>query len=873
MFSVKSSFEIIHRILLEKSSFLQRNWNEELAAVFLFASSLAVNFYLLNSPLLSDSFNSRDSLKQLLTSFMIGPQGLRTKMKNLEQEKQEDEDPKTTDGERNSRHASGMYKKVNRRYLKIVDKEEGEGEEDRMTSKKKVILINQKDKNEDDNEGKLRERNPEDETIKEDDEASHSFPLIPDSSQDSLDHQRLHLFRKEGKKNQQGFLPKDTRSSYVKKKKRRTRPEEKGKQQSLLQKQSDQERREALAEREAVEIDEDVILHDLNDFPEHSYREVGLQENDNQEDEAMLTQEEEGDKNDPRRKRQLRIRSRVRQECHECLHSSSSPASYTSYSRNQGNEETLLREEKYMEGRRVQQEKPNFKTKSNKTEHEDEDEEEEESEQHGLENESEKVEEDLNEFSKKIPDGNQGMMMMQAGQQDYENDNKEVLCHAIQKEKKTRHDNHDEDKNVGLRNQVLCRRHYLLKRENDDLEEVQLKTSFASSFEQDEDHHHPRQYYNHPPPSLILLGKEDDSHKSRFLLLDFFSSRSTCRHEVIAYSPSGPSSGRSITGYQETRQGNLLNQCKKRSGKEQRLQNEKEEDCDDEIIEKKRRSSLFLTQHDMTNKESNMLYTSFLPNMIRNVRGLLRNLMNDCEGTSCPSYAVKGSLKVFMIGWTIQVSLNLLKGVRRGRSNSLLMTRKTSISDTSIISSSPSLLSHLVLNPSSLKFSFFLSSLVFVYRFSSCFLRRLTGREDDPWNEAMAGFSGGFVSMWTFYPSTQISLYTFWKTVFTLYWMMFGDKQHAQRTMDSIFYLSDSFLINCMVMEPHFVAKSYLGFIDSITGKTLTKFNVISHYLLTHRLQPERYGTQIPNLQVEHLSDKYLESAGSWLLEVNEKKE
>ena len=216
------------------------------------------------------------------------------------------------------------------------------------------------------------------------------------------------------------------------------------------------------------------------------------------------------------------------------------------------------------------------------------------------------------------------------------------------------------------------------------------------------------------------------------------------------------------------------------------------------------------------------------------------------------SYVLKGCLKMLTIGWMIQTSLNLFKARR-------LKSQQKSFSD---------FMMNLLLDSSSLKFPLFLSSLVGVYRSVSCFLRQTTGKESDAVNEAIAGFSGGFLSMWTFYPSTQISLYTFWKTMFTMYFMKFGRYKYAQTTLDGFFFLADSFLINCMVMEPYFVAKNYLNFIDSITGKYLTKFNIISHYLLTDRLNPERYGTEIPTLQAEYLSKRYLESAGSWLLDV-----
>lgn len=204
------------------------------------------------------------------------------------------------------------------------------------------------------------------------------------------------------------------------------------------------------------------------------------------------------------------------------------------------------------------------------------------------------------------------------------------------------------------------------------------------------------------------------------------------------------------------------------------------------------------------------------------------------------SYALKGSLNTFCIGYAMQLSLNLM----RGRISSPLLY-------------------------SNFKLPLFLSSLVMSYRVTSVLFQKLTRKETNSMNEAAAGFIAGLVSMGSFYPSTQISLYTFWKTAFTLYWMKFGKhRQHAQTILDAIFFFADSFLINCMVMEPHYVPRSYLKFIDSITGSYLRQFNIISHYLLTERTQYARYGDSLPqNLDVSYLSPKYLELTASWALE------
>ena len=203
-----------------------------------------------------------------------------------------------------------------------------------------------------------------------------------------------------------------------------------------------------------------------------------------------------------------------------------------------------------------------------------------------------------------------------------------------------------------------------------------------------------------------------------------------------------------------------------------------------------------------------------------------------------------------MIGWAIQVSFTLF---RRRRS---------------AFRSSTALLHEILLHSDSIKFALFLSNLVLVYRSTSCAMRRWSGRVDDARQRMISGFVSG-LSM-AMYPSTQIALHTFWKSVFTAYLQRFAGSRVAQLAMDTLFVASDSFLINCMVMEPHFVARSYLRLVDSFTGSYLTRFNIITNYLLGGRDNGFRYGTRIPDLNADHVSKKYMETIGSWSLELQD---
>lgn len=208
-----------------------------------------------------------------------------------------------------------------------------------------------------------------------------------------------------------------------------------------------------------------------------------------------------------------------------------------------------------------------------------------------------------------------------------------------------------------------------------------------------------------------------------------------------------------------------------------------------------------------------------------------------------------------MIGWTIQVSLNLLRRRKQGSSAS---------SASGKTNSTAAFWQQILLDVDSFKFGLFLSNQVLLFRYSNGLLNHFTVHHSSL-NHMISGFMSG-LSMF-FYPSVEISLYTFWKTAFTMYAMRFGDSKYAQTVLDLIFFTADSFIINCMVMEPEYVPKSYSRFTDSVTASYLTKFNIVSHYLLKERELSSRYGTRFPDLQVDHCSKKYIETIGSWSLE------
>lgn len=214
--------------------------------------------------------------------------------------------------------------------------------------------------------------------------------------------------------------------------------------------------------------------------------------------------------------------------------------------------------------------------------------------------------------------------------------------------------------------------------------------------------------------------------------------------------------------------------------------------------------------------------------------------------------SLTAGIKFSSIGWLIQSALYLIR-IRKDTSENGLL----------------GLLSKLLMNTRAINFALFLGNLVTVYRCTWALLLRYDCRSSSlPRHALISGLLAGLASS-SFFPSNQLSLYAFWKVLFTLYSVSQVSKSRGGRIfVDALFYLSDSFLINCMVMEPQYIARSYLRFIDSITGSYLTKFNIVSYNLLSGRVNSFRYGDTIAPLNADHASRKYLESAGTWLLQI-----
>lgn len=210
------------------------------------------------------------------------------------------------------------------------------------------------------------------------------------------------------------------------------------------------------------------------------------------------------------------------------------------------------------------------------------------------------------------------------------------------------------------------------------------------------------------------------------------------------------------------------------------------------------------------------------------------------HSNNCVRYAASGLVRPFLVGWLGQAALAALK-------HKSLDPRV------------------LIADENALRFGLFLGGMASAFRACRCAMRRLTGRDDES-QALVSGFTSALAL--GLYPSTQIALYTFWKTMYTLYWLRFGHaKKQAQLFLDATFFVLDSILINCTIMEPQYVARSYLKFVSSVTDGHLRTVNVALYNQLTGRTNEWYYGDKVQNLCADHCSKRYLETTASWLLE------
>lgn len=161
--------------------------------------------------------------------------------------------------------------------------------------------------------------------------------------------------------------------------------------------------------------------------------------------------------------------------------------------------------------------------------------------------------------------------------------------------------------------------------------------------------------------------------------------------------------------------------------------------------------------------------------------------------SSCFFYILTGFIKPFILGYSWMTVLEISRHPFRAIKNnlSILMEQK------------------------SVKFALFLGTMASSYRFIMCLLRKKDGK-DDPNNSLTAGFISG-LSL-TIFPSTQLTLFMFWKTLFSVYWMLVktSNWKYSKVLVNALFSLSSATVILMYLTKPDSLPKSYVKACDKV---------------------------------------------------------
>lgn len=216
----------------------------------------------------------------------------------------------------------------------------------------------------------------------------------------------------------------------------------------------------------------------------------------------------------------------------------------------------------------------------------------------------------------------------------------------------------------------------------------------------------------------------------------------------------------------------------------------------------------------------------------------------DC---SCLYYVTKSSLRALLIGYVAQFGLRLSSRIHLAIKDPMVTLRAMAF-DTGI-----------------LNFGLFLASFTALFKGTSCCLRWTT-QQSGPLNCFLAGLVAGPSLL--FYPSPTVALYVLWKCLEAL----FNDAVANGMIKNKNFYIvllygfATSQLFYSALMDPQYMKKSYMAFLDRISHHRLHMVN---------RSVLDVFGTEastgyedfFPDLHPKFMSRAFLGSVWIWMIE------
>lgn len=236
------------------------------------------------------------------------------------------------------------------------------------------------------------------------------------------------------------------------------------------------------------------------------------------------------------------------------------------------------------------------------------------------------------------------------------------------------------------------------------------------------------------------------------------------------------------------------------------------------------------------------------------IKLLLTKRHNLCphKESSCLYYSIRTSIRALIIGYSAQLGLKLF-------------TRAPIIFAGSDDLSRLEIVKNIVTDTGSLRIGLFLSTFSGLYKATNCFLR-WTSNSSTSLNCFIAGLLAGPALL--IYPSPTVALYVLWKCLEALFHEAVRKDiiKNKDLYIVILYSLATSQLFYSALMDPRYMKKSYLAFLDKISKR---KLHMINRSVL------DVFGTEassgyeefFPDLHPGFMSRAFLGSIWIWMIE------
>lgn len=218
----------------------------------------------------------------------------------------------------------------------------------------------------------------------------------------------------------------------------------------------------------------------------------------------------------------------------------------------------------------------------------------------------------------------------------------------------------------------------------------------------------------------------------------------------------------------------------------------------------------------------------------------------DC---SCAYYVARSSARALAIGYVAQLGLRLSSRLPK------LWSQPDSIWD----------LPKILIDPGILKFGLFLSTFSGLFKATNCALR-WSSDTSKPMHSFIASLVAGPALF--FYPSPTVALYVLWKCLEALFNEAVKHEVIKNRDMWIVvlYGLATSQLFYSALMNPRYMKKSYMAFLDRISHH---KMHMINRSVLDVFGTNASWGYEdfFPDLHPKFMSRAFLGSVWIWMIE------